>query len=339
MGDTIVSLPSFHLIRFFYPKSRITLLSNSPIDGGIKAASSYQLLMGSGLVDSFIEYPVNEVTFRKIYNLSRYISALKFDLVVYLMPPRTFLQRVRDGLFFITAGIFYIRGLFSFGDKNSHRHFKNINLFESESLRLTRSIGFKDVALTKNLFSLHLSASEHNEAKKILSEYIGFEQPFIVISLGTKLPVNDWGDDNWFFLLDLLKTSIPNYPIVFIGSPDEYRRCANLGLTWPSTIINLCGISTPRVNAAILELASLFLGHDCGPIHLASSVGTPCIGIYSARNNPGVWHPFGNESNVFYKRVPCSNCRLEQACNQYKKFCILSISPLEVAKHITTLLG
>jgi ADP-heptose:LPS heptosyltransferase len=42
LGDTLVVLPAFHLIRQQYPTSRIVLLTNSPMKGMVKEAPSHQ---------------------------------------------------------------------------------------------------------------------------------------------------------------------------------------------------------------------------------------------------------------------------------------------------------
>ena len=47
--------------------------------------------------------------------------------------------------------------------------------------------------------------------------------------------------------------------------------------------VNLCGRLTPRETAAVLEHAEVFLGPDSGPMHLAASVGVPCVIAFSAQ--------------------------------------------------------
>ena len=59
IGDTIVAVPAFHQIRNSHFGDKITLLTNSPTGGNLKIAASYQLLLGSGLIDDYIEYPNN----------------------------------------------------------------------------------------------------------------------------------------------------------------------------------------------------------------------------------------------------------------------------------------
>jgi ADP-heptose:LPS heptosyltransferase len=65
-------------------------------------------------------------------------------------------------------------------------------------------------------------------------------------------------------------------------------------------------------------------------MHLASAVGTPTVAVFSARNLPGIWFPFGQKENIFYNNVSCRGCGLE-VCVKYQQRCIAEIAPLKVA--------
>ena len=101
--------------------------------------------------------------------------------------------------------------------------------------------------------------------------------------------------------------------------------------------LNLCGALTPRESAAVFARATLFLGHDSGPGHLASAVQTPTITVASARNLPGIWFPYGSRNRVLYHSVDCQGCEL-LVCIEQKKKCILSITVDEVLAQVTPLL-
>jgi ADP-heptose:LPS heptosyltransferase len=47
--------------------------------------------------------------------------------------------------------------------------------------------------------------------------------------------------------------------------------------------------------------AKLFVGHDSGPLHLASCVGVPCVGLYGNNNEPCKWHPYGDGHVVIHE--------------------------------------
>jgi ADP-heptose:LPS heptosyltransferase len=65
-------------------------------------------------------------------------------------------------------------------------------------------------------------------------------------------------------------------------------------------------------------------------LHLANAVGTPIVGVFSARNMPGIWFPLGQEKNIFYNDVSCRGCLLH-ICIQERQRCIMEISPASVA--------
>jgi len=338
LGDTLVALPAYHLIRERYPDSRIVVLTNSPVDGGVKAASSYQILLGSGLVDDYLEYPHGSRDFRALAAVAGKIRKLRPAQGVYLMPVRTVQQRLRDAAFFTLAGLPTMQGVWPAKDKDRHLPVAGRpEQRESEASRLLRSIGFDPRLLEPRLFSLELQPAERVHVHSLL-EPLGQARRFIALSVGAKVSAKDWGQDRWLELLDQLQPAASDYLLVFIGSADEAERCGQLLARWSSGGLNLCGQLSPRQSAAVLERAALFIGHDSGPMHLASSVGIPAISIFAARNKPGVWFPYGNEAHVFYRLVPCHGCGLS-VCTEHEKVCIRSILPAEVAGRVRILMA
>lgn len=337
LGDTLVALPAFHLIRERYPASKIVLLTNTPTIGGMKAAPSHQILLGSGLVDDYVAYPHLNVGLSEFLKLAKAIRKLRPSICIYLMPQRSFKQRLRDSFFFAAAGLLHVKGLWPGSDGNIHRPIAGRpEQREPEASRLLRSIGFDPTSLSKGLFSLLIQSDERASVQPLLKS-LGTSQRFIGLSVGTKVPVNDWGQDRWLELLALLCNKLSGYALVFLGSEDEAERCQHLLNIWPAGGLNLCGQLSPRQSAAILEQADLFMGHDSGPMHLASSAGIPCVSIFSGRNKPGVWFPFGNENNVFYNLVSCNNCQLS-VCDANQMVCIRTISAKDVAERVHLLL-
>jgi heptosyltransferase-3 len=326
LGDTVVALPAFHHIRQKEPNSRIVLLTNIPTDGGIKAASSYQVLAGSGLVDDYAEYrPPRRAA--DVLWLFKYFRRERVSRLYYLMPQRSFTQRLRDRAFFSMTGIPEVRGLSVSGFHDKERLSTDGVTWESESLRLLRMAGGAHKGLVREDFELGLLASERDRAREVLGPLLGSQ--YLLVSLGTKLPVKDWGDENWQAALGSLARQLPRIGLVLIGSADEYARCDKLARTWSGQVLNLCGKLTPRESGAVARSAAVFLGHDSGPAHLAAAAGAKVVTVFSARNLPGVWFPFGNEKNVLYEKTPCFNCGLS-VCEKEAMRCIRSITPQRV---------
>lgn len=335
LGDTLVAIPSFHLIRELYPDSKIILLTNTPVNNSVKAASSFQILNGSGLVDDYLEYPHGSSELAKLRKVVKSIKQLQPDLLVYLMPQRTFVQRLRDFVFFLFSGITKFRGIWAKNGANTHTFDEKTGLYESEASRLVRSIGFNPELLNNAIFSIMPTGNEIEKASML----VNIDQTnYISLSVGSKLFVKDWGEAKWTsFMTDLTKVA-SDYKLLFIGSPDESERCEKLLNAWPKGGVNLCGLLTPRESAAALSMTKLFIGHDSGPMHLASSVGIPTVAIFASRSKKGVWFPFANEQNVFYTDIACANCGLE-VCEEKAKQCINTIEPFEVVNKVKVLLA
>ena len=98
LGDIMVALPCFHLIRNTYPQSKITILTNQPISG--KAAPAMDILENSGLCDEALSYPVGTRNFRELGKLRRTILRIQPDVLINLAAARGWPKSVRDYLFF-----------------------------------------------------------------------------------------------------------------------------------------------------------------------------------------------------------------------------------------------
>lgn len=336
LGDTIIVLPAFYLIRKAYPDASITLLSNVPINS--KAPAMHNILANTGLYNDYISYPSGTRDWRKLLYLAKEIRAGNFDEFIYLAKPKGGWGNVlRDYLFFLLVIGNKITGL-PWKKRNRTCVQLNENLYEwdcERTMRCLEELGTVDITQDK-FWDLKLTSDELDEANELLASLN--DKPFLALSIGTKVKSNDWEEDNWNSLISRLHLKFSQYSMVFIGAPDEKERSDEMMKMIGEKGLNLCGKTTPRVAAAILKKAALFIGHDSGPMHLAASVGTKVVAIYAARNLPGQWYPRGgNEKNtIHYNKTDCFGCGLE-VCVEEKKKCILGITVDEVYTSVVRL--
>jgi ADP-heptose:LPS heptosyltransferase len=300
LGDTVLALPCFRLVRQTYPRAAITVLTNAPVSG--QAAPLESVLAHTGLIDDVIPYPLGLRDPRRLAGLIRRLRARKFDLAISLAAARGLGASIRDLLFLKACGIPRIVGIpFRRRDLLCLRRPENLQLFEAESARLwrrARAILPPGTAPTPD-FDLTLHEEERATADRLLAE-AGIAIPFLAASLGTKTPLNDWGDENWCALLERTSPAHPRLGLVLLGSAAEAARSTALLASWAGPKVQLCGQASPRVSAAILARAALYLGHDSGPLHLAAAAGVRCLAIYSARCPPGQWFPPGEGHALLY---------------------------------------
>jgi ADP-heptose:LPS heptosyltransferase len=320
IGDFVVSLPCFHLIREKYPHAKIALLTNEPVSG--RAAPAVSVLEGTNLVDQYLSFPPGTRNPRELSQLKKTIQSAAPTTLIYLAERRG-ISVYRDYLFFRWCGIRRIIGLPATRDLQHPRSPARPNgLWEPEAQRLGRllaSLGDIDFELPQN-WDLHLTSGEIKESAGILGTS-GVR--FLGLSVGTKLRKNDWGTSNWRAVLKGLENL--NYGIVFIGSMEDREQSQRLADGWPRPTLNLCGRTSPRLSAAVIRQTALFLCHDSGPMHLAAAVGTRCVAVFSRQNPPGQWYPFGSDHRIFYPPL--------------KTDTIQSIRPHQVIAAVQELLG
>ena len=335
LGDTIVALPAFHLIARAYPQAERWMLTQ--VDADPKAVSIPGVLSGSGLVTGSIRYELRTRSPRELLRLRSEIRDFRPDVLVYLAEPRGWLKTLRDVVFFRSCGVRRLVGV-PYSRSLQHRQLIKTTMFEFEGVRLLRCLaplgdGTIDAV---GSFDLRLSDHERASAHDALS-VLPATVPMLMLSVGAKVDVQDWGDENWSALLGRLPGWLNDWSLVALGAGVERKRSDRLLASWPGRTLNLCGELSVRESAAALERARLFVGHDSGPMHLASAVGTTCVAIFSSRNLPGEWFPHGRDHRVLYTDVACRGCGLD-TCARYNKMCIASIRVDAVVREIESAL-
>ena len=69
---------------------------------------------------------------------------------------------------------------------------------------------------------------------------------------------------------------------LLVGAPADAAVCQTVLSHLPNMIDNLCGQTSIAEMATLLECCELLISNDTGAVHIASAVGTRCIGIYGA---------------------------------------------------------
>jgi len=335
LGDTVVALPSLNRIKASFPDARLVVLTNRPVSN--KAAPIESILGAGYFAHETLCYHVGTRNLYDLFSLLLSIRRLRIRTMVYLAAARTPWSVFRDRVFFRMCGIRRIIGL---PEKESDYKVliqSDTRLYENEAARLSRRISCLGPINLENRASwdLHLEVAERQSACELIEDLHG--RPYLALSQGSKLQAKDWGADNWRDLLLMLTETLPGWGLLLVGSSDEAERASSCASAWRGPVVNLCGKASPRISAAAMEHAELFLGHDSGPMHLASAVGVPCVAVFSARNLPGHWYPYGRNHRVIYNKTSCFGCNLSD-CDLEKKRCILGISTKEVLTTVMELI-
>ncbi len=341
LGDTIVALPAFRLIRQKYPAAHITVLTNPPVSE--KAAPLESIIANMGLVDDALYYPMASRDYARLAKLHGEIRQRHFDLYISLTHGRHLASSIRDYVYFKTCGIRRVIGLpFAKRDRASMKTGDG-PLYEPEALRLLRRARAVDTAMADAIdpndppwTDLKLTPAELAEGDKLLEDS-GTTGNFLVASVGAKGQLKDWTVERWHELFALLGSHYSQVGMVTVGSADEFDRSQAMLDLWPGPKANLCGKMGPRVSASVMRHARLFIGHDSGPMHLAAATGIRCVAIFSAHNPPGRWFPLGHGHVVFYPYPYFKPERWDDVA--YQREAILTITAAQVAEAAENILS
>jgi ADP-heptose:LPS heptosyltransferase len=119
-----------------------------------------------------------------------------------------------------------------------------------------------------------------------------------------------WPLDRYIDLIRRLK-SIFDARIIIIGGTGDVKIGKEIEKGITGAIINAIGNTTVSQMAAIIKLSHLFIGNDSGPLHIASLVETPFIGIFGPTSPVQVLTNMSNGVSL-HKKLSCSPCYLHQ---------------------------
>jgi ADP-heptose:LPS heptosyltransferase len=330
LGDTLVVIPALRVVRTSYPQAHITMMTDG--QPGRRLVQANDILDGSGLIDDYIIYKAGSHL-----SLARLLLRLrleKFDSLIYLIRIAPGGRRLlRDKLYFKLAGI--KRFFCMQGNGVAHEI--------SEVSALPRLPHMTDIILGRLAASgmdilldgdgmrhLHIGAHEIHEVEQWLAELPSSGgRKWIGVGIGGKMAVKIWPLERYERLVDRLIETCDVWPVVF-GGPESRGDGHKLVGHWQRGYV-ACGALGIRAAIEALSRCSLFVGNDTGTIHMAAAAGVRCVGVYSSRDYPGLWEPYGGGHIVFRTPVPCEGCMLEECSAEHMK-CILSI-PVEQVLH------
>jgi ADP-heptose:LPS heptosyltransferase len=316
IGDTVAALPSLWVLRRQFADARIAVLSQIP-------AKKTQLppetvLPQNGLVDDFLKYP-GGASMKNLIVSWRQIRQLRtegYETIVYLTPTaRTKKQRRRDQLFFRLCGLKHFLATKGFADNLVPRLSDGrlaVKANEADALlERLRLDGLPVPASGEGCMDLRITEAERQRAKDWWQKKTNVRpgsNGWVAICTGAKLTSKIWPWERYAEVVRLLIDKQGLFPVI-IGGREDQEVGEKLVSGW-GTGLCAAGELSVRESAALMEGARFYLGNDTGVMHLAAAVGKPCVAIFSARDWPGIWEPYGKGHKVLRFDVPCAGCHL-----------------------------
>jgi ADP-heptose:LPS heptosyltransferase len=329
IGDLFCSFSAIHLIRKKYPNSHLMLLTSS---GQKINLELNDLLSSIDWIDEVVAYKSSR---SQIASLHKVLTGKKIDLWVSLPQDRTtFLREFRAILFARLVGsrrgvgfsvnvVPWLEGLQS-----------RQSLLIGEVERLRAIVGADCLSYEReNPFLLE---DEVGSSENLIKDLRLNENKLVMIlAPGSNRETNMWPVDN--FIEIARRWVAEGGQVLLVGGIKDAKLGEKMILgSNQSCVFDLIGKLPLKQTVALMRIATVFVGNDSGPMHIAAYVNTPCVIAFSARDYPVKWYPAGKGHTIIRKDVACSPC-VAETC-RHDNLCLRLITIEEVwngvAKHL-----
>ncbi len=146
---------------------------------------------------------------------------------------------------------------------------------------------------------------------KLLEKGINDSEKVIVIFPGggsnvlVSMPIKRWGKDRFIKLIHLIQQTYL-YPVILIGSCDEFNLCQEIANQCDG-VINFAGDFTIPELIELGQFTALMIGGDSGPTHLLAATGVPTISIFGP-SDPRLVAPRGTNQVYVWSKINCAPC-------------------------------
>lgn len=187
------------------------------------------------------------------------------------------------------------------------------------------------------------TAGEEAEAADVLSDWATESRAApLVLHPGSGWPLKNWPPPRWGELAAALHQRYGAIPLV-TGGPTERDLVAAVVAASGGRARGLAGRLSLGGLAALHRRARVVIATDSGPLHLASAVGAPVIGLYGPADPVefGPWCP-PECCRIVRAGLPCSPCRSldEPPCGATTEpACVTAITVAAVLGAAADLLG
>jgi heptosyltransferase-3 len=312
LGDVVVSTPVFEALRHYYPKASITALVNE----GTEA-----MLTDNPNVDRIFVLKRDKNLFIDLKNQITLIAEIRkfhFDISIELTnsdrgAAYSFLSGAKRRLGYRPRTVKCLDRHLLFNDLVSLSKGKHM---VDRYLQIIEHLGHTPLSKSP---SLYWKQEDEASCDAILRHNnLSLEDDFVVLHPILKAKYRAWRLEGYAKLCDYIYDTF-GMPTVMVCGPsrDEVSFVDKIAEISKCSPINLGGNLSLKKLVALISHATLFIGIDSGPMHMAAAVNTPVAAIFGPQTKIA-WGPYGGNHVVIQKEWDCVPC-IRKGCNDSGK--------------------
>lgn len=337
IGDVIHTLPALNALRAHFPDARITWL--------VEEAAA-DLVIGHPCVDNVI------VSKRKQWIKALFSSSFPSALIKIL----TFIRALREteydmvidfqGLLKSGVMVMLAKGKKKIGFDTGMEHAECSHLFYNHritpvsmeihalkrGLMMIQSLG---VRADKVEYRLPVTPGDQRAVRTLLQKNgINAKEKIICINPQATWETKLWDNKKFADLSDRIQERY-SARIVFTGGPEDRPIIDTIISMTNKTCINLAGLTTLKMLAALYEQSEVLITTDTGPMHLGAAAGTRVVAVFGS-TAPWRTGPYGSDHVVVRSGEKCAPC-FKRECTHRR--CINNISVDQVMSAVDRQMG
>ncbi len=268
LGDIVMCLPLIRTLQKNFPKAEITWMIWKPLYPLLEKLEGVNLM------------PISKIkSFKDWLALRKKLKAYEFDVLLAMQA--SFSAHLLYPLIRAKRKI----GYDSFRSKDFHRFFINerISFYKEHTvegfLRFAKQIGAKEL-----VFDGKIPLDD--------KKYEGVKESYFVVNPCSSKVEKDWSYANYIPVITYVKEKFGLTPVL-TGVKQDKEICEMLEKE--CGCINLCGKTSLSELALLIKDAKFLLSPDTGPLHIASSLKTPLVGLFAPTSSSLTGPYFSNE--------------------------------------------
>ena len=318
LGDLVLTTPVLHALKQHIPDAQITMLVG-PWSSEIVARHPDIDRLLTCPFPGFQRAPQKPLApYILLLTVAKQLRRGQYDLAINLRPdfwwgaalvylariPRRIGYALEPGKPFLTKALPF--------HSPEHATISNLRLLSAALEELGHSPLEKPYSPER--YPLQFIPTEEEKrwvTKRLSSEGIDSETPFVVIHPGTGAAVKLWRTEAWARCADALtKSSLWSEPvrIMLTGSRNERPMLEVIARDMTSPAIVVTDVTVSQL-AALLGRAQLVLAVDNGPAHIAVAQGTPAVELFGPTDER-IFGPWGIQEKhvVLASTERCPTC-------------------------------
>jgi lipopolysaccharide heptosyltransferase II len=311
IGDLLHTLPALQAVKNTFPDAQVTVLVSPGLDSliqGTPIADRVQIFDKSKFKKSFLDFIV----------FGMHLRNERYDLFVDMQPSaRSFVLRLFSG----AEHILIYRKQKNVSPGKQRIHAVNNFMDTLKPLGINFPADKIDLPLQEDARRTidHFLAKQGLRGSKMLVA--------LNCSVGAARPARNWFPERFAELADRLINEL-GADVIFIGGPEDRDVVNSVMERMKGKALSAAGDLSLSESAALLSRCSCLVSSDTGPLHLATAVHTPVVGLFGS-TDPKRTGPVGKGHQVLMKDLSCVPCE-KKNCPLGTRACMGLISSDEV---------